>query len=78
MLSSSPKTDQDLKLAQNFGLCKQILWFLFKKNMFSSLIKYLSKCTCIRKVKRQRKSYLYSKEPPDIKVSKLKLSLIHI
>jgi hypothetical protein len=60
-------------LSENFGLFKQIGYFLFKKNMFQALIKYLSRCTCIRKGDKYKKKPLtYVRQKPPRGKSKLK------
>ena len=48
------------------------MYFLFKKNMFASFVKYMGKCLCVKGKKRPKQQYKYRKKPPDIKESKLR------
>ena len=66
------KKDKDLTLADNFGLFKQILYFLFKKNLVTSAIKYLGRCTCIKKELTKQEKKLKRQKPPEIKESRMK------
>ena len=50
------------------------MYFTFKKNMFQAIIKYLSRCTCLRKQKKGNitKDPLYVRKKPPDKESQLK------